>query len=1233
MLGPIFPTAFWVCAVALTLLGVPDVHAQFEPRLFKLTGVPSTAGATRAAWTQMPNGSWVARSYGGLLRQEGSTWKNIPPPGADLVVQLAPYEGGLLAVSANRCWVHNGSAWSEIFSGGEIVATLADGARVFVATRQEIFVVDRDRNVQPVWQRKTAAGEFALRRIDGAITALDFDSGEVAVWQDGAFRVRPELKLPADRSRLALIRGPRPHETFYSSGTAALPANLAPPIAQQVVTSLSANWQKMRAEFLPDFTGALLQDYIYFPTTNGIAAYSIVDGERRWLLQPSEGEDVLQNLQPTRDGLLASGARGFYLLPDPTYVQFATIPGIIYDLISTRRGLVFLSNKGQFFADGRDAGLGFRPMRGLLELSTGEFVRAEPGRLIWGEKDIPLPELSSGQVIMVELSPDRLALCQLVGSPEINGVLIIERDGRQRRLIPPATPFYLAKLHRQSGFLVYTKNGVHRYDANGQSLGSFGSGICFPALDGQEFHAMDERGTYYDETGRSLGRLPFVVLMSAVTWRGDLYVLGRAKDGQHLAGRIDLKTGRLEPLDLPASRTLVELRLQGDALLVVCEGEVLRITEPRFIQMPPPRIQLTMLDGRPVPPDGLPAEERDLRLTLPAARLGPWPNPTYSIRVGNGAWLSAEAGASLVLPRLDYGRREIVVRAELAGLSAESRRVIDHHRPWWLDWPGAVLGTAAAMGLVFGLLRWRTRVLERRTARLERMVSVRTDQLRRANEFKSQFIARLNHEIRNPINGIVGVTRMIETRVSSGRDILLVQSLRSCTEQLRGTLDDVLDLASVEEGRITVNEEEFDPVELVRSVCQRFDQSSDLVKLQDPLPAPCWCRGDQGKIRLVLGNFLSNARKYGMPPRAEVSLSLTPTHDSMVQLRLAVSNPGPEIPAAELERIFTPYMRGSRAAETGAEGTGLGLASCRRYAEAMGGRLHASSTPGVTTFTFEVPLVRLNAPAENVVEDKLPGFLRVLAIEDERYNRLVLGHYLTEIGVRVDWATNFMEALALAGEKRYDAIISDWSLPDMTGAEALGRFRTQLGDAMPPVLVISAHATAEMRAQILGAGATEFISKPVSQARLRSALADLQLPGRRVQSASPFASEGGNDTQAGLSLEALLNVGPAEEVLPRFSQDLERGLREANAKLLVDRDSAKAAFHAARSLALLIGARALCGVLQDIEHGLSRGIPQDELEELLELLESECASVMQELERARAEAKEQSRASVAGAHH
>jgi signal transduction histidine kinase/ActR/RegA family two-component response regulator len=1205
---------------------VPEAQAQFAPRLFKLSGVPSNAGATRAAWTQMPNGAWVARSYGGLLRQEGASWKTIPPPGSDLVVQLAPYEGGLLAASANRCWVYNGTAWSEVFSGGEIVATLADGARVFVATRQEVFLIDRDRHVRPVWQRPRTEGEFTLRRIDGAIAAVDFGTGDIAVWEEGAFRLRPEIKLPAERPRLALIRGPRPHESFYSSGTAALPAGLAPPAAQRAVEALSPTWATISAEFLPDFSGALLQDYLYFPTTSGIAVHSTADGTRQWLLRPTDGEDVLQNLHPTRDGLLASGARGFYLLPDPSYVQFATIPGIIYDLISTQRGLVFLSNKGQFFADGRDAGLGFRPMLGLLELSTGEFVRAECGRIVWGDRAIDLPELNKAQVIMVELSPDRIALCQLIGAPEINGVLLIERDGRQRRLTPPATAFYAAKLHHQRGFLVYTKNGAHRYDADGQLLGSFGQGICFPALDGQQFHAMDENGTYYDETGRSLGRLPFVVLMSALTWRGDFYVLGRAKDGQHLAGRFDLKTGRFEPLDLPASRTLVELRVEGGALLVVCEGEVLRLSEPRFIQLPPPRIQVTLLDGRPVPADGLPAEERDVRLILPAARLGPWPSPSYSVRVGNGAWLSAEAGASLVLPRLDYGRKEIVVRAELAGLVAETRRIIEHHRPWWLNWPGALLASTAAVAAIFGLLRWRTRVLERRTARLERMVFVRTEQLRQANELKNQFIARLNHEIRNPINGIVGVTRMIETRARSGRDLLLVQSLRSCTEQLRGTLDDVLDLSSVEQGRVTLTEEEFDPVELVRGICQRFAQGSDVVRLVEPLPAPCWCRGDQGKIRLVLGNLLSNARKYGVPPRADVRLNLFIEGDDILRLRLAVSNPGPEISVAELARIFTPYARGSRAAETGAEGTGIGLASCRRYAEAMGGNLEADSSPGLTTFTFTVPLARLASPVENAVEEKIPGFLKILAIEDERYNRLVLGHYLKEIGVRVDWATNFLEAFALVAERRYDVILTDWSLPDMTGEEALNRFRTDLGAAMPPVVVISAHATAEMRAKILAAGAREFLSKPVSQARLRSALADLQLPGRRVASASPFSTGGPDDGELPLSLDALLEVGAPEEVLPRFARDLQQGLREATAKLDYDRSAAKSAFHAVRSLALLIGARALCGVLQDIEHGLGEDIPEEDLRELLLLLESESAWVLQELEQARTNAVEQARA-------
>lgn len=449
---------------------------------------------------------------------------------------------------------------------------------------------------------------------------------------------------------------------------------------------------------------------------------------------------------------------------------------------------------------------------------------------------------------------------------------------------------------------------------------------------------------------------------------------------------------------------------------------------------------------------------------------------------------------------------------------------------------------------------------------------------RRTNGFKDQFIARLNHEIRNPLNGLIGVARLIESRARDLREEMLAEMLRGCTEQLRAVLDDVLDLSRVDEERVEVLEERFELVELVRNTCRRFDDGMGAVEFLPPEPAPRWCRGDAGKIRLVLGNFLSNARKYGVPPRAGVRLELREQGPSAITVRVSVENRGPTLSAEELATLFSPYQRGQRAEESGAEGTGLGLVFCRRYAEAMGGQVGAESVAGRTTFWLEVPLACVADHEVIPPEERIAANLRVLAIEDERYNRFVLGHYLEELGVEADWATNFSEALILAGAQRHDLILTDWSLPDMAGAEALEKFRAKLGDAMPPVVVVSVHATVAMRQQVMNAGAADFVSKPVTLERLRAALARLHLASRH-----PFAIDEPPPVAGRLNFARLLLAGPAAEVLPRFTADLRAGLTRARQEAEHDRLAAGARLHALRSLALLVDASSLAALLAELE--------------------------------------------------
>jgi CheY-like chemotaxis protein len=204
-----------------------------------------------------------------------------------------------------------------------------------------------------------------------------------------------------------------------------------------------------------------------------------------------------------------------------------------------------------------------------------------------------------------------------------------------------------------------------------------------------------------------------------------------------------------------------------------------------------------------------------------------------------------------------------------------------------------------------------------------------------------------------------------------------------------------------------------------------------------------------------------------------------------------VASLGPTIPKDTLDRFFDSFTRGREAINRNIHGTGLGLAICRRYAQVMGGEVGAVSANGETTFYLNVPFARADAEAPAAAPpapaNTLPA--RALAIEDEDYNRIVLGSILAKMNYTVDWATTGEEALKLAQENGYDIIFTDYRLPDTNGVELTKKILTVCSDPTPAVFAVTAYSTKERREECLNAGMSGFISKPITLEKLRTTLA------------------------------------------------------------------------------------------------------------------------------------------------
>ncbi|GAB1490212.1 hypothetical protein MASR2M8_26710 [Opitutaceae bacterium] len=505
------------------------------------------------------------------------------------------------------------------------------------------------------------------------------------------------------------------------------------------------------------------------------------------------------------------------------------------------------------------------------------------------------------------------------------------------------------------------------------------------------------------------------------------------------------------------------------------------------------------------------ASDKFAELNVIPSELAPHPSTRFGIRIADGSTTDIQPGRPIQIP-VAWGRTQIVAQAERNGITVEQTFTIVRPWPWWLRvwaWP---LHLAAVTGTIVGVSRLRTRRLERRNRDLERRVALRTQELRKANAAKEEFLAGISHEIRNPLNGVVGICAMLADREVGPREKMLVRTLGGCADQLRSMLDDILDFSRIERGDVSVTNQDFELSSLIEESAMIMDPEKSACTLILPDEA-VWLHGDSGKLRQIVCNLISNALKYGVPREAGVEARIENASNGRARIRLAVRNSGPTIPAEEIPRLFESFQRGSRTA--GMPGSGLGLAVCRRLIQSMGGRITAASIDGVTEFAIEVVLPNARAPEKAT---DLPAIVsRALAIEDEDYNRIALGHVLRALGYQVDWAADGASAIKLAGERQYDLVLTDWRLPDMSGDDLCRRILALLPNPKPPVIAVTAYSTTEKLDEARAAGMTGFVTKPVTKEKLSRVIRGLSegLQPRRsldinlaAAPASPLASLG-----------------------------------------------------------------------------------------------------------------------------
>ena len=385
-----------------------------------------------------------------------------------------------------------------------------------------------------------------------------------------------------------------------------------------------------------------------------------------------------------------------------------------------------------------------------------------------------------------------------------------------------------------------------------------------------------------------------------------------------------------------------------------------------------------------------------------------------------------------------------------------------------------------------------------RTKQLEAAIqalSYSKERAEAANRAKSIFLANMSHEIRTPLNAVLGFSQIaMRDPALSPENRHNLQIVNRSGEQLLTLINDVIDVAKIEAGRLFLEKSVFDLPALLSRVVEQFIPKASARKLQliheSGSAMVRYVTGDEEKIRHILGNLIDNALKFTQ--QGGVSLrSRTCFRDGQDWLEVEVEDSGPGIAPEDMERIFGAFEQ-AEGGQMNQGGTGLGLTICREYARLMGGDLTVISELGHgSCFHLAIPVIKATeAPGpQELLRSNLrlkPGQppCRVLVVDDRDTNREILVKMLAPLGCTMIEAVNGQAGLEAFIAQKPHLVLMDVVMPVMDGREATRRIRALPEGERVPIIAVSASVFEDQLQEIMAAGASEFLRKPLREEEL-----------------------------------------------------------------------------------------------------------------------------------------------------
>ncbi|MBT8411546.1 MAG: PAS domain S-box protein [Octadecabacter sp.] len=482
------------------------------------------------------------------------------------------------------------------------------------------------------------------------------------------------------------------------------------------------------------------------------------------------------------------------------------------------------------------------------------------------------------------------------------------------------------------------------------------------------------------------------------------------------------------------------------------------------------------------------------------------------------------------------------------------------------------------------------RDISNRVAKEEELVKAR-DEAVAGERAKADLVAVMSHEMRTPLNGIVGALELMKTTDLDKTQSNMTDVMSTSAEMLLQHVNAVLDMSRLEAGAAETIKRPFDPAavakELLTSLKMSAQDHGNVLKLDVVDPDFTLVLGDPGKFRQILTNLVSNAIKF--TSHGTITVEIEP-HLAEEQWELRVTDDGIGISEEDQARVFDDFVTLDPSYTRAQEGTGLGLAIVRRLVEHLGGEIGIESEKGAgsvfwvrlpTNIASEAskPLDHAHVSPISVHIDHARPELSILLVEDNAINRVVAREMLAKLGHSCVEAYNGAEAVKLAEMKLFDAILMDISMPDMDGVEATRQIKASAGpNAKTPIFAVTAHAMPADVDRFRAAGMVDVLVKPIGLNRLNGLLNRSAIQG----DATPYW-----DKTHQRDLKDAIGEDKWRELMKLFVEEMDAACNATFARGgMTDMEGLRSEVHKLAGSAFTLGASRLGQLLRRIEEEL-----------------------------------------------